>query len=166
MIQKFIIFCLLLIAHASLQARDDATVIAVIVNPSLQNIQIKPEQLNVIFWRKQLYWPNGKRIKAVNLNSEHPLRLQFSQIVLGSAPTKQIDYWNGLYFNGVLPPHTLNSEEAVLRFIAINETAIGYVDACAVDARVQAVLWVTKENAKDNISTTKPADFHCIKPLN
>jgi ABC-type phosphate transport system substrate-binding protein len=161
MLRKLIIFCLLLLAHASLQARDDAAVIAVIVNPSLHNIQIKPEQLNVIFWRKQLYWPNGKRIKAVNLNSEHSLRLQFSQAVLGSAPTKQIDYWNGQYFNGVLPPHTLNSEEAVLRFIAINESAIGYVDACAVDARVQAILWITKDNNKESISTSKPADLHC-----
>ena len=160
MLRQFILLGGLLLSHNGLQANDDAATIAVVINPALNSTDIKPAQLNVIFWRKQLYWPNGKRIKAVNLNSEHPLRQQFSQSVLGSVPAKQIDYWNGLYFNGVLPPHTVNSEEAVLRYVAINETAIGYVNACLVDARVLPVLWITKHN----ISVTKPANLSCNIP--
>ena len=139
-------------------AESNAPVIAIVVNSD--ELAVATNELNLIYWRKQLYWPKGQRIKPVNLRPEHPLRQQFSQIILGSPPKKQIDYWNGQYFNGILPPYSVNSEEAVLRYVAQTSGAIGYVDACHVDSRVKAIMWI----AHEQISTAAPENLRC--PLN
>jgi ABC-type phosphate transport system substrate-binding protein len=152
------VWCALTMGNTAM-AEDHNTAIAIIVS-SQQNsddLKLAPNQLSLIYWRKQLYWPKGLRIKPVNLSTEHPLRLQFSQVVLGSAPIAQIDYWNGQYFNGVLPPYSVNSEEAVLRYVAQTKGAIGYVDACNLDARVKPLLWIHQ----DAISTHAPDNLSC-----
>ena len=136
-------------------AESNTPIIAVIVNSD--ELRVATNDLSLIYWRKQLYWPKGQRIKPVNLRSEHPLRQQFSQTILGSLPKKQIDYWNGQYFNGILPPYSVNSEEAVLRYVAQTSGAIGYVDACHVDSRVKAVMWIEQ----DQISTAAPENLRC-----
>jgi len=135
-------------------AKEKQTIIAVVVS-SEQNaaeLKLSPNHLNLIYWRKQRFWPKGLRIKPVNLKSQHPLRMQFSQTILGSTPKEQIDYWNGQYFNGILPPHSVDSEEAVLRYVSNTKGAIGYINACDVDNRVQALFWLN--NGK--INKTKP----------
>lgn len=136
-------------------AESNTPVIAIVVNSD--ELAVAANELNLIYWRKQLYWPKGQRIKPVNLRPEHPLRQQFSQIILGSPPKKQIDYWNGQYFNGILPPYSVNSEEAVLRYVAQTSGAIGYVDACHVDSRVKAIMWI----AHEQISTAAPENLRC-----
>jgi ABC-type phosphate transport system substrate-binding protein len=116
------------------------------------------EELNLIFWRKKLYWQGGVPIHPVNLQAEHPIRLTFSKTVLGNSPTEQTNYWNGLYFHGISPPYSVQSEEAVLRYVANTKGAIGYVDACKVDDRVKALLWIS--NTK--ISATAPEKMNCV----
>lgn len=155
LMRKLWIIVLLLSGLPLAHAEGNAPVIAVIVNS--EELAVAANELNLIYWRKQLFWPKGQRIKPVNLRSKHPLRQQFSQAVLGSPPKKQIDYWNGQYFNGILPPYSVNSEEAVLRYVAQTNGAIGYVDACHVDDRVKAVMWI----AQEQISTAAPESLRC-----
>jgi ABC-type phosphate transport system substrate-binding protein len=159
--RKLIIFAAILciIQMTPALAIDNKTIIAVIVasNQNTDDLKFAPNQLSLIYWRKQLHWPKGLRIKPVNLSTEHLLRQQFSQTVLGSAPKTQIDYWNGQYFNGVLPPYSVNSEEAVLRYVTQTAGAIGYVDACHVDERVKALYWIDG----DQITTHPPDNLHC-----
>ena len=140
-------------------ALANESVIAVIVasNQSIDDLKLAPNQLSLIYWRKQLYWPKGLRVKPVNLRSEHPLRQQFSQTILGGLPKTQVDYWNGQYFNGVLPPYSVNSEEAVLRYVSQTNGAIGYVNACAVDSRVKAFLWIIN----NQVTANAPASLDC-----
>ncbi len=147
-IASLLTICSALLAHAE----EHTPILAVVVSAqqNSDNLKLSPNSLKLIYLRKQLYWPNGKRIFPVNLYTEHSIRSQFSQSVLGSLPKQQIDYWNGLYFNGIQPPHSVNSEEAVLRYIAQTPYAIGYVDACAVDERVKAVLWISDETIRMN----------------
>ncbi|PKO42938.1 MAG: hypothetical protein CVU29_11420 [Betaproteobacteria bacterium HGW-Betaproteobacteria-22] len=99
-------------------------------------------ELKLIYWRKKNYWADGQPIHPVNLPSDNSLRLQFSNAVLGSAPSAQNDYWNGLYFHGISPPHVVYSEEAVIRYIQETKGSIGYIDACKVDARIKPLLWI------------------------
>ncbi len=158
--RQMLIAGLLLSGLPLAQAESNAPVIAIIVNNATQKINTHAlglSELSLIYWRKQLYWSKGQRIKPVNLNAEHALRQQFSQAVLGSLPKKQIDYWNGQYFNGILPPYSVHSEEAVLRYVAQTDGAIGYVEACHVDSRVKAVLWIIDHQ----ISNLAPADKQC-----
>jgi ABC-type phosphate transport system substrate-binding protein len=162
--RKFFIFaaflCVIQMTPALVaSALASETIIAVIVanNQSIDDLKLAPNQLSLIYWRKQLYWPKGLRIKPVNLSTEHPLRQQFSQTILGGLPKTQIDYWNGQYFNGVLPPYSVNSEEAVLRYVSQTNGAIGYVNACAVDGRVKAFFWIIN----NQITANTPDSLDC-----
>lgn len=133
-----------LMLAASVQAAEDSRVIAVIVPAQAELApEIHADELGLIFWRKKLYASHGQALHPVNLHSEHPLRLRFSQQVLHSTPRSQINYWNGLYFHGVQPPFTVQSEEAMIRYVAETDGAIGYIDACHVDDRVKPVFWLT-----------------------
>lgn len=135
-------------------SKESQLVIAVVVSADQDpaDLNLSSKNLNLIYWRKQLFWPKGLPIKPVNLRSQNPIRINFSKAVLGSAPNAQIDYWNGQYFNGILPPYSVNSEEAVLRYVSNTKGAIGYVNACALDSRVHAMLWINS----GTISKEKP----------
>ena len=140
-------------------ADENGSTIAVVVGSSqnIEQLKLSANELSLIYWRKQLYWPHGRRIKPVNLSSNQPLRLHFSHTILGSLPKDQVDYWNGLYFNGVLPPHVVNSEEAMLRYVNQTSDSIGYINACKVDERVKPVFWITG----DTVTATKPNPLNC-----
>jgi len=135
---------------------EETRPLAVIVssNPETAVIQqLSPRDLGAIYWKRKQYWQGGTRIRPVNLHAEHPLRIHFSKVVLGSLPNEQADYWNGLYFHGTTPPYSVQSEEAVLRYVNLTKGAVGYVDACKLDDRVKPLLWINDSM----ISSSKPA---------
>lgn len=141
--QLFSPFALMLVL-CTCSAGAEEPVIAVIVSAQPANtVAVSADDLASIYWRKKLYNNQGKPLHPANLSSEHPLRLRFSKEVLHSTPRSQVGYWNGLYFHGVQPPFTVQSEEAMIRYVADTESAVGYVDACKIDERVRAVLWIT-----------------------
>ena len=145
-----------------LLATEPVPTIAVIVGAEVQveKLKLNANSLKLIYLRKQLYWPNGQRILPVNQDAATTLRQQFSQAVLGSLPKQQVDYWNGLYFNGIQPPHSVSSDESVMRYVSETKGSIGYIDACHLDARVQPVLWVI-----DGVLTaTNRETFNCKPP--
>lgn len=157
MAKLFTILVTLVSVHmVSLAMADDKTpVIAVVVGSqeTVKSLKLSTKNLNLIYWRKQQFWPQGLRIKPVNLKSQHLIRVAFSKTVLGSAPNTQVAYWNEQYFNGILPPHSVDSEEAVIRYIESTKGAIGYINACNLDKRIFPALWIT--NGK--ITKNKPA---------
>ena len=115
---------------------------AVIAAPGATGHRLTRESVALIFRRKQTYWENGTRIQPVNLPPAHPLRRAFSRTLLGHAPEALEDYWREMYFHGVLPPHVLASEEAVILFVRSTPGAIGYVSACIPEHGVNVVLSV------------------------
>lgn len=114
----------------------------VITAPDVTEHHLSRESVFLIFKRKQNHWESGKRIQPVNLPTSHPLRRAFSQTLLGQAPEAMEDYWRERYFHGVLPPHVVESEEAVILFVASTPGAIGYLSACPTDRKVNVVLTV------------------------
>lgn len=119
-----------LIGNAHHLRATESAPIAIIVAQDFFKNSLSLTDLKLIYWRKKTYWANSQRMHPVNLPPTHPLRLQFSNIVLGSPPSTQIDYWNGLYFHGTSPPHVVNSTEAMMRYVQETDGAIGYVNAC------------------------------------
>ena len=115
---------------------------AVIVSPGAADSHLNRESIAQIFKRKQNYWENGTKIQPVNLPPAHPARRSFSQSILGRQPEAMEDYWREMYFHGVLPPHVLASEEAVILFVSSTPGAIGYVANCVPEHRVSVVLVV------------------------
>ena len=123
-------------------AAADELAFVVIAAQGVTEHRLSRETLRRVFTRKQEFWESGLRIQPVNLPANHPLRHSFSQSILGGAPQAFEDYWRDMYFHGVLPPHVLASEEAVLLFVASTPGAIGYVSSCPSNPRLSIVLVV------------------------
>ena len=157
------VICIVTLALASVWvqttavAADKAT-IAVIVADDAPIKAMSLAELKLIYWRKKTYWANGQRIHPVNLPSDNPLRLQFSNSVLGSLPNRQNDYWNGLYFHGTSPPHVVYSDEAAIRYAQETAGSIGYIDACKVDSRVKPIFWIMPNGETNNDSPNLNCD--------
>ncbi len=115
---------------------------AVIAAPGISERRLTRETVSLIFRRKQNYWDTGSRIQPVNLPPAHPLRHAFSQAVLGQMPEAMEGYWREMYFHGILPPHVLASEEAVILFVNSTPGAIGYISACPPERKLNIVLQV------------------------
>jgi hypothetical protein len=141
--------CLLVLLPAR---AAEPVVVAIIVPQTHAGGGIATTELSLIFLRKKLYWKNGQRIQPVNLSSDNPLRRVFSHEVLGSLPESQTEYWNIQYYHGISPPYVVDSQEAMLRFVAETEGAIGYVDACKADNRVKVIAWISESG----LSLSKP----------
>jgi len=123
-------------------ARASDRPFAVIAAPGTSEHRLTRESVALIFRRKQNFWESGSRIQPVNLPPAHPLRHAFSQTILGQPPEAMEEYWREMYFHGVLPPHVLASEEAVILFVASTPGAIGYISACPPERKLNIVLLV------------------------
>lgn len=130
---------LLAIAITQLPAPTLAAAVLVIAAPGSEPPAITSDELALVY-RRQKTLVDGTRVQPVNLPAAHPLRRWFSQQVLGQPPEAMEGYWRDLYFNGVVPPFVLASEEAVIRFVASTPGAIGYVSACPGDKRVRVLM--------------------------
>jgi len=138
-ILSLLALCLALVLPAAAASEPPFAVIAA---PGATEHRLTRESVALIFRRKQNYWENGMRIQPVNLPPANPLRQAFSRAILGRSPEALEDYWREMYFHGVLPPHVLASEEAVVLFVSSTPGAIGYVSTCVPEHRVHLVLMV------------------------
>ncbi len=111
--------------------------VVVVVAAADSRARIDPGELAGIFRRKIRMDGEGRPVVPVNLPAAHPLRRLFSLAVFGRLPEDLQAYWNEQYFQGISPPLVLDSEEAVLRFVASTPGAIGYVSGCSIDKRVK-----------------------------
>lgn len=150
----------LLAATATLWAASSAAAepwIAVIVPSNAPAEEVfDAERLSSIFRRKQTLGAGGARLQPVNLRADSSLRRRFSRAVLGQSPESLEDYWNQLYFQGVVPPHVLASEAAMLRFVGETRHSIGYLDACLADATVKVILLIDAEQRLQAPTTPVP----------
>lgn len=113
--------------------------IVVIVNGA-RTAELGAEEIAQIYLKKRRFWGDGTPILPVNRNADADTRSAFDRAIFGDLQRRLPVYWNRAYFQGVLPPLTLASDEAVRRFVATEPRAIGYVRADAVDDSVRVVL--------------------------
>lgn len=100
-------------------------------------------EVRAIFLKQQILWSDGQPIVPVNREAESEARESFSRHVFGQGSRQMAAYWNRRYFEaGEFPPATLASEEAVVRFVAANANAIGYVVGADTGAASVAVVLV------------------------
>lgn len=84
--------------------------------------------VRAIYLKQKRFWDDGRSIIPINRDAGSSARELFSIRIFGQDSRHQATYWNQRYFDaGEFPPATLASDEAVLRFVAANEDAIGYV---------------------------------------
>jgi ABC-type phosphate transport system substrate-binding protein len=126
-------------ALASPMAASEAR-LQVIVHPSRAG-EVSLRELRAIYLKQKVFWSDGSPIVAINREAGSAPRELFSSKVFGQTTRELAAYWNQRYFEaGEFPPATLASDDAVLRFVAGNRNAIGYVLAEKVGAEVSVAL--------------------------
>jgi len=114
--------------------------IQVIVHPTRAG-SLTIGEVRAIYLKQQVLWSDGQPILPVNREAESDARESFSHLVFGRGSREMASYWNRRYFDaGEFPPATLASDEAVVRFVAANANAIGYLVGTDGGSSVAVVL--------------------------
>jgi ABC-type phosphate transport system substrate-binding protein len=129
---------LLLGALVGSGAADERTLV-VITHPS-RPVVITTSDLRRFFLKQRRFWPDGTPVIPINRTAATAVRAAFDRSVFGTEAAGLAAYWNQRYFEGLFPPITLDSDEAVQRYVAARPNAIGYVDAASVDGSVHVAL--------------------------
>lgn len=84
--------------------------------------------------------PGGGGAKLYDLADANAGREKFYQAATGKSASQVKSIWSRLVFSGrALPPKELANDAAVIKAVAADPAAVGYVDAGAVDGSVQTV---------------------------
>jgi ABC-type phosphate transport system substrate-binding protein len=117
--------------------------IAVIVNHNNLNTSLTKTNIAAMYRGEELHWAHGNRIKLVNREISSPIREQFYHDALNARSDKQ-------FFRPGTPVAVQSliqrSNEAVIRFVAAIEGAIGYVKLSAVNDKVKVVFILKEES--------------------
>jgi hypothetical protein len=112
----------------------------VVVNQGNPLTVVERRFLADAFLKKTTRWPTGDGIRPVDQREESPVRLRFSDDVVGRSVAAVKNYWAQLVFSGrELPPPELENDEDVVRFVAKNAGGVGYVSAAANVERVKVL---------------------------
>lgn len=128
-------FLVLFALVAASSRADERLELVVITHPS-RSAALDLDELRRIYLKQRRFWPDDAPIVAIN-HEPGPVRAVFDRLVLGAELDHVVTYWDRRYFEGVFPPITLASDEAVRRYVASKPDAIGYVAASMVDASVR-----------------------------
>jgi ABC-type phosphate transport system substrate-binding protein len=133
--------CIGLLLAIALASPAFAGDLVVIVHPDREE-RLGRADIAQIYLKKRRFWSTRERIVPVNRDSGSEARGAFVREIFGEEARRLGVYWNRQYFQGVLPPATLASDEAVKRFVASEPLAIGYIDPALVDDSVRVVLHI------------------------
>ena len=120
-----------LVVLGELPARADqrsAQEFLLVVHRTNPASEVTPELVAEAFLKKTTRWGNGETIRPVDLPPDSAIRRRFSASVLKRSVAAVRSYWQQRIFTGRdVPPPELDSDEAVVRYVAKYEGAIGYV---------------------------------------
>jgi ABC-type phosphate transport system substrate-binding protein len=119
----------LVAASAPDQVQRDPARVAVVVNADVPGDSLTTGTVRRIYLRRQRFWRDGTLVAPVNLPATSAVRDAFSLAVLGRSPRDMVEFWNDAYFHGIQPPPVLDSQRAVLLYVARTPGAVGYVEA-------------------------------------
>jgi hypothetical protein len=93
------------------------------------------------FLKRATRWPHGESIFAVDLRSDSTVRRRFCEAVLKRSIGAVRSYWQQRIFSGRdVPPPELDTEEAVVSYVANYRGAIGYVSSDTKLVGVKEIL--------------------------
>lgn len=111
---------------------EEAPAFRVISHPSRPERGVERSFLADAFLKKVTRWSDGEVIRPVDLGPQTAVRQKFTTRVLKRSVRAVRNYWQQRIFSGRdVPPPELDSEEAVLVFVAKTPGAVGYVSGSA-----------------------------------
>lgn len=113
--------------------------IAVIVNKD-NPVTMDRTMISRVFLGSITKWQGGGNITVLELNEATALNEEFAQKVVGRSPQSLKDHWSALVFTGKsAPPRQFPSEDELMKAVAKNKNAIGYINAAKLDDSVRMV---------------------------
>jgi ABC-type phosphate transport system substrate-binding protein len=120
-----------LVATAALQTANAGVVVVVSAKSTASTMTA--EQIS------QIYLGKSTEMKPVD-TADAPIRSQFYTKVAGKDDAQVKAIWSKLVFTGkARPPKQLPTSVDVVKAVAADPTALGYVDSAAVDSSVKVV---------------------------
>src|ERR1700733_6110326 len=124
-------------------ASADVEEIEVVVHKSNTAPLMNRSQLSAIFKAKSTQFSGGGRADPVNLAPDNPVRQEFDLAVLGMRPDEVERFWlDSKIRSGIGSPRRLSGPDAIVHFVAGDETGIGYVERSDVNDSVRIVARV------------------------
>ena len=129
--------CLFSIATAL--TANAAAEVAVIVHPG-NSASLSKAEVERIYLGKLNEFPAGGAGTAFNLPEGDTTRTEFDQDVVGKSPSQLKAFWSKQLFTGKgTPPEALSDAAAMKAKVSSDPSAIGYIDASAVDDSVRVI---------------------------
>ena len=120
-------YAILLLAAASIFAVHAQAQVIVIANPSVKATEISKSDLRDIFTGNATSLPGGGSVVPILLKAG-TVHEEFLQAYIGKNDTAYRAGWRSLVFYGQASmPKSLDSDAAVVEFVAHNPGAIGYI---------------------------------------
>ncbi|MBV9948556.1 MAG: substrate-binding domain-containing protein [Myxococcales bacterium] len=121
-------------------AQADGDDIVVVVNKANPASELSRDQLRPIFQTTRTEWSDGTKAIPLNLPDDDAVRQRFDAAVLGLDPDRVQKYWiDRKVRGGERPPRRVPSAGVVLRVVASDHGAVGYVESAAADKSVKIV---------------------------
>jgi ABC-type phosphate transport system substrate-binding protein len=118
--------------HVGRARADEPRPFRLIVHPSNPLKSAERAFVANAFLKKVTRWSEGEVIRAVDLRPDNPVRRRFTEGVLKRSVSAVRSYWQQRIFSGRdLPPPELDSDDAVVAFVAKYPAAVGYVSSAA-----------------------------------
>jgi len=107
--------------------------VAVIVNKANPVGSLSEAYIKKIYTNGVLSWPDGIPITMYDLSLQDRLRAAFSEKILGMPADRVAEEWAHLKITNQAknPPYTMKSEALIIRRVAAEKGAIGYVSYSA-----------------------------------
>jgi ABC-type phosphate transport system substrate-binding protein len=113
--------------------------VAIIVNPA-NSSAVSLDDVSKLYLGKSKTFADGKAATPFNLPDNSPSHAVFSEKALNKNSSQLKAFWSKLVFTGKgTPPAELASDADVKAKVASDVSAIGYIDAAAVDGTVKVV---------------------------
>ena len=113
--------------------------VTIIANPDVPADTISQTNLKNIFLGNRVKWSNGDRIDFALCGNE-ALHQSFLRTYVGRTSSQFQMHWRNMVFTGKgRMPQTLNSEQAVIDYVANTAGAVGYVSTPPASADVKTL---------------------------
>jgi ABC-type phosphate transport system substrate-binding protein len=120
-------YVILLLAAASICAVHTQAQVIVIANPSVKATEISKNDLRDVFTGAATALPGGGNVAPILLKAGK-VHEEFLQAYIGKNDTAYRAGWRSLVFSGQASmPRSLDTDTAVVEFVAHNAGAIGYI---------------------------------------
>jgi ABC-type phosphate transport system substrate-binding protein len=120
-------FVILLLAAASIFAVHAQAQVIVIANPSVKATDVSKNDLKDVFTGAATALPGGGNVVPILLKAG-TVHEEFLQVFIGKNDTAYRAGWRSLVFSGQASmPKSLDTDAAVVEFVAHNAGAIGYI---------------------------------------